>query len=45
MYTDAKAAYMRVEDAMNQKQLDKKNGSSLWTESMEVGLLIKPSLK
>ncbi|MFR2079171.1 MAG: hypothetical protein ACLS3V_06610 [Streptococcus sp.] len=29
LYADAKAAYMRVEDAMNQKQLDEKNGSSL----------------
>ena len=34
LYADAKAAYMRVEDAMNRaKQYDEKNGSSLWTES------------
>ena len=39
LYADAKAAYMRVEDAMNRaKQLDEKNGSGLWTESNGSGL-------
>lgn len=39
LYADAKAAYMRVEDAMNRaKRLDEKNGSGLWTESNGSGL-------
>ena len=39
LYAGAKAAYMRVEDAMNRaKQFDEKSGSSIWTESNGSGL-------
>lgn len=36
LYADAKAAYMRAEDAMKRtKQYDKENGSNLWGEHAE----------